>query len=145
MNLAIPVWALLGFAAWTLIALLLSVGAYRWSRILTGRASLAEWRADRVQGSDFYQRAMRAHANCLENLPVFTAVVVAMLAAGASSAMLDGLAITVLVARVCQTLTHVSLPQTNVVVGFRFSFYFVQFASLFAMGVLIARHAAGMA
>ena len=31
----IPVWVLLGFAAWTLIILFTTVGVYRWSRILT--------------------------------------------------------------------------------------------------------------
>src|SRR5215468_5237329 len=57
----VPVLVLLGFAAWTLLTLFGSIGVYRWSRILTGRASLAEWRADIPQGSDCYQRAMRAH------------------------------------------------------------------------------------
>jgi hypothetical protein len=36
-----PVLVLLGFAAWTLLTLFASIGAYRWSRILTGRASIA--------------------------------------------------------------------------------------------------------
>jgi hypothetical protein len=56
-----PVLVLLGFAAWTLLTLFASIGVYRWSRILTGRASIAEWRADLPQGSDWDQRAMRAH------------------------------------------------------------------------------------
>ena len=30
----IPVWVLLGFAAWTLLILFATVGVYRWSRIL---------------------------------------------------------------------------------------------------------------
>ena len=48
----IPVLALLGFAAWTLLTLFGSIGVYRWSRILTGRVPIAEWRADLPQGSD---------------------------------------------------------------------------------------------
>ena len=44
----IPVWVLLGFAAWTLLTLFTTIGVYRWTRILTGRASIAEWRADEV-------------------------------------------------------------------------------------------------
>lgn len=34
--MTVPVWVLLGFAGWTLSTLSLSVGVYRWSRILTG-------------------------------------------------------------------------------------------------------------
>jgi len=40
----IPVWVLLGFAAWTLFILFTTVGVYRWSRILTGRTAIAAWR-----------------------------------------------------------------------------------------------------
>ena len=64
----IPVWVLLGFAAWTLLILFATVGVYRWSRILTGRTAIATWRAAEQQGSEWYRRAMRAHINCLENL-----------------------------------------------------------------------------
>ena len=46
----IPVWVLLGFAAWTLLILFSTVGVYRWSRILTGRTGIAQWRADEQQG-----------------------------------------------------------------------------------------------
>jgi hypothetical protein len=55
----IPLLILLGFAAWTLLALFVTVGISRWSRILTGRATITEWRADLPQGSDWYDRAMR--------------------------------------------------------------------------------------
>ena len=34
--MTVPVWMLLGFAAWTVLLLLTTVGVYRWSRILTG-------------------------------------------------------------------------------------------------------------
>jgi hypothetical protein len=78
--MTIPVWVLLGFAAWTLLTLFTTIGVYRWTRILTGRAAIAEWRADEVQGSEWYRRALRAHMNCVENLPVYTATVVVLLA-----------------------------------------------------------------
>ena len=102
----VPVLVLLGFAAWTLLMLFGSIGVYRWSRILTGRASIAEWRADLPQGSDWYQRAMRAHMNCVENLPVYAAIVVALMAKGLQSPLMDRLAITILVARIGQTRAH---------------------------------------
>ena len=90
--MTVPVWALLGFATWTVLLLLGTVGTYRWSRILTGRVPIREFRADRVEGDDFYKRAMRAQANCVENLPVFGA---------------NALSLLVLAARVAQSLAHV--------------------------------------
>src|SRR4051812_36660898 len=108
----IPVWVLLGFAIWTLLLLFTTVGVYRWSRILTGRVALSSWRADELQGDDWYRRAMRAHLNCLETLPVYTAIVIAILTAHVTSPILDGLAITMLGARICQSLLHLLLEQT---------------------------------
>jgi uncharacterized MAPEG superfamily protein len=78
----VPVWVLLGFAVWTLLILFSTVGVYRWSRILTSRTEIAGWRADEQQGSEWYRRALRAHMNCVENLRIYTALVVAVLAAG---------------------------------------------------------------
>jgi uncharacterized MAPEG superfamily protein len=134
----IPVWVLLGFAAWTLLLLFTTVGVYRWIRILTGRTDVAAWRADKVQGSDWYRRAMRAHLNCVENLPIYAAIVVAQLAAGVTSPLLDGLAITILVARIFQSSIHLLVEQTNLVAGIRFAFFFVQAICMIAMGISIA-------
>jgi len=132
----VPVLVLLGFAAWTLLTLFGSIGVYRWSRILTGRASLAEWRADIPQGSDWYQRAMRAHMNCVENLPIYAALVVALVATGLQSSLIDRLAIAILVARIGQTLTHIVLPPTNAVTTLRFGFFCAQAACIIAIGVI---------
>ena len=134
----ISVWVLLGFAAWTLFILFVTVGVYRWSRILTGRTAIAEWRADERQGSEWYRRAVRAHLNCLETLPIYTAIVVALLTSHVISPILVGLAITILVARICQSSIHLLVEQTNVVAGIRFAFFFVQAICMIAMGILIA-------
>jgi hypothetical protein len=139
----IPVWVLLGFAAWTLLILFTTVGTYRWSRILTGRAEISEWRADEHQGSDWYRRAVRAHLNCVENLPVYAAIVVALLASRVDNVLLDGLAITILVARICQSSIHLLVEQTNTVAGIRFAFFFVQAICMIVMGILIAISARG--
>jgi len=136
--MTVPVWVLLGFAFWTLITLLGSVGVYRWGRILTGRARLNEFPADVPHGSDWYRRAMRAHANCVENLPVYAAIVVAIIASGVQSKTLDVLAIILLVARVFQTITHIAFEPTNTMVGVRFAFYFTQLVCLFWMGITVA-------
>ena len=49
--MTIPVWVLLLFATWTLLLLFATIGYFRWSRILTGRATMREWRPDEVQGT----------------------------------------------------------------------------------------------
>ena len=136
--MTIPVWILLGFAGWTMLILLLSVGVYRWSHILTGRRAIADFRADGSDGADWYKRATRAHANCLETMPVYIAIVVAARAAGLDDALLDTLACVLLGARVVQSSVHISLAQTNRVVSVRFSFFMIQFVCLAWMGVHVA-------
>ena len=108
--MTVPVWVLLLFAAWTLLLLFLTVGYFRWSRILTGRATIREWRPDEDQGTDWYRRAMRAHANCLENLPIYIVVVIALLVTEAKSPWLDGLAIILLIARIAHNPCYILAP-----------------------------------
>ena len=95
-----PVWMLLGFAAWTALLLLFTVGIYRWSRIFTGRVAIRNFPADAAGGQDWYRRATRAHANCIENLPVFGAIVFGLYAGNVTGPLVDVLAVTILVARI---------------------------------------------
>ena len=139
--MTIPVWVLLGFAAWTVLLLVGTIGLYRWSRILTGRAEIKEFRADEPHGSEWYRRAMRAHANCVENLPIYTAIVVASIATGFQSQALDTLAVVLLVARICQTSIHIAFEQTNFATSLRFMFFAIQVISMICMGVLVAVNA----
>ena len=127
--MTLPVWMLLGFAAWTIILLSATVGVYRWSRILTGRVPIRDFRADQVEGEDWYRRAMRAHANCVENLPVFGAIVFGLYVGDVTGVFVNALAVAVLVARIVQSLVHVCFVQTNTVAAVRFGFFFVQIAS----------------
>jgi hypothetical protein len=129
---------LVGFAAWTVLLLLATVGVYRWSRILTGRVAIREFRADQIEGAEWYKRAMRAHANCVENLPVFGAIVFALYVGNVGSVLVDALAVAVLLARVMQSLVHVCFVQTNTVTAVRFGFFFVQIVSfLWLIGILL--------
>lgn len=118
----IPVLVLLAFAVW-----------------IAGRASIAEWRADVTQGSDWHQRALRAHMNCIENFPVYAAIVVALLAAGLQSPVIDRLALIMLMARMGQTVTHISLPPSNTAASLRFSLFFVQLVCMFTMCIMATR------
>ena len=138
--MTIPVWMLVGFAAWTVLLLLATVGVYRWSRILTGRVLIRSFRADQIEGADWYKRAMRAHANCVENLPVFGAIVFGLYVGNVASALVNGLAIAVLVARIMQSLVHVCLVQTNTMASVRFGFFAVQIVSLLWLtGILLTK------
>jgi len=127
--MTVPVLMLLGFAVWTILLLLATVGVYRWSRILSGRVPIGNFRADQIEGADWYKRAMRAHANCVENLPVFGAIVFALYVGDVTGGLVDALAVAVLVARILQSLVHVCFVQTNAVAALRFGFFFVQIVS----------------
>ena len=137
--MTVPMWMLLGFAGWTVVLLLATVGVYRWSRILTGRIPKHGFPADQIEGKDWYRRSMRAHANCIENLPVFGAIVLALYVSGVGGSTVNYLSISVLVARVTQSLIHVCLVQTNAVVAVRFTFFLVQVVSFLALIVMIVR------
>jgi uncharacterized MAPEG superfamily protein len=125
--MTMPIWMLLCFAMWTLLLLLVTVGIYRWSRIFTGTVAIRNFPADAAGGEDWYKRATRAHANCIENLPVFGAVVFGLSASSVSSPLIDALAIAVVLARIVQSIVHVCFVHTNTIASVRFGFYFVQF------------------
>jgi uncharacterized MAPEG superfamily protein len=140
--MSIPLWVLLAFACWTLLVLMVGVGVRRWTLILTGRAQLTDFPADIPHGGKAYRRAVRAHANCVENLPVFGAIVFAGFAAQVASPTMDLLAQALMVARICQTLVHMIFPETNATVFARFSFFLFQVIAMFWMAAEIVRHAA---
>jgi uncharacterized MAPEG superfamily protein len=80
---------------------------------------------------------MRAHMNCVENLPVYTAIVVALMATGLQSTAIDRLAIAMLAARIGQTVAHIALQPTNAATGLRFSLYSMQVFCMVAMGHIL--------
>jgi uncharacterized MAPEG superfamily protein len=139
--MTIPMWTLLGFATWTVLLLMVTVGVYRWTQILLGRKGIGAFRSDQVEGDDWYRRSMRAHANCVENLPVFGAVVLALSASGVSGPAVDRLSMAVLAARVVQSSIHVSHAQTDAFVSVRFTFFCIQLAAFLALIVMIVLHA----
>lgn len=121
-----PIQALLGFAAWTLL-LIAGVFLYRGMRFLTG-TPINHWPRGNKPSDDapFVKRLEDAHANCLENLPVF-AVIVLVAAALGRLADIQALAPWVLYARIGQSLAHLSgTGPVNVFV--RASFWSVQLA-----------------
>jgi uncharacterized MAPEG superfamily protein len=142
--MTIPIWMLVGFAAWTVLLLLATVGVYRWSRILTGRVPIRNFRADQFEGADWYKRAMRAHANCVENLPVFGAIVFGLHVGNVSGVLVNTLSVAVLVARILQSLVHVCFDQTNAVTSVRLGFFALQIASFLGLIVILLAKLSGM-
>lgn len=137
--MSIPILALLGFALWTLLILSATVGVYRWAHILTGKTKVSYWTADPNAGKGWYPRAMRAHMNCVENLPVFGAIVLAIQSTGTTSPLLDTLSLIVLGARMVQSTIHIGFEQTDLFATLRFAFFMIQIVAMIAMvAVLLA-------
>ena len=141
--MTLPQWMLLAFAMWTLAVLAFTIGVHRWSHILRGSREIHTFRADASDGPDWYRRATRAHANCVENLPVFGALAILASLTHTTSALVDVLACAIMAARIGQTTTHVAFRESKRSVSVRFGFFMVQHGSMVAMGVLIAAHGAG--
>lgn len=99
--------ALLGFTAWTL-ALVAIIVAYRVVRFLGG-AKLTSWTRSVRNPDDpaIIQRVADAHANCVENLPLFAVIVLCAAALGKLDAI-AALAPLVLYARIPQSLIHIA-------------------------------------
>ncbi|EJN20026.1 MAPEG family [Pseudomonas sp. GM79] len=138
--MTIPMWMLLGFATWTLLLLMATVGVYRWVRILFSNVPIGSFRCDQLEGEDWYRRGIRAHANCVENLPVFGAIVLVISTLGVDGPAVSYLSVIVLIARVCQSVVHVSHVQTNTFVAVRFAFFFVQLVCFLALIVIAASY-----
>ena len=142
--MTIPMWMLLGFATWTLLLLMATVGVYRWVRILFSNVPIASFRSDQLEGEDWYRRGTRAHANCVENLPVFGVIVFVISALGVDGPAVSYLSMIVLIARVCQSLVHVSHVQTDRFVAVRFTFFCLQLICFLALIVIAAGYGAGI-
>jgi uncharacterized MAPEG superfamily protein len=139
--MTIPIWVLLAFAGWTLLTLVGNLGVYRIRQIMSGRASLRTFSFPDLEQSSYHRRAMRAHLNCVENLPVYGAIAVAILATGLRSPILDRLAITFLAARMAHTLVHVAFEQRGRVTMLRFFLFTIQLVCMVWMGIFVAVYA----
>lgn len=115
--------ALTGFIAWTLF-LLVVMEALRSKMVVTKEVPANGFRPDNANLSPFMQRLARAHANCLEGLPIFGGLMLVAVVAGKSS-LTDPLAFVLLGARILQSSIHLaSLSPTAVTL--RFSAFAVQ-------------------
>ena len=129
--------AVLLYIVWTLL-LALAYAGYRVPLILIGSKRADHW--ERGQPSDdppVLVRAKGAHLNCIENFPLFAAVVVVAALLG-KSAVVDGVAAYVLYARIGQSVVHLigtSLP----LIAIRATLYLIQVALVLYMAWSLLR------
>jgi uncharacterized MAPEG superfamily protein len=129
-------WSLLGFVIWTLLLLVLGIGITRVSAVMRKQARANSFNPSVPHGSEGYQRRMRAHLNCVENLPVFAALVLLGGALGMTGSQFQAAALIVLPARVGQSLAHIASGR-NLYTLVRFVFFAVQLGCFFVMAALL--------
>jgi uncharacterized MAPEG superfamily protein len=133
-------WALLGFVAWTLALLVLGIGVERVGKVMRREAKPNEFNPAVPHGSESYQRRMRAHLNCVENLPIFAALVLLGSVLHVPGQLFQIAAITVLPARLVQSVTHIASGRNRAVL-LRFYAFSVQLVCFGILLVELARHA----
>ena len=135
-------WALLGFATWTIALVVGGIGVTRITQVLKRQARANSFNPSVPHGSERYQRSMRAHVNCVENLPVFASLVLLGSAHGMTGPWFQTAAFIVLPARVLQSVCHIASGRNRAVLG-RFSFFCVQIACFLVMAFLLFRRGLG--
>jgi uncharacterized MAPEG superfamily protein len=116
-------FALTGFISWAL-GLLIVMEVIRTYLVISGQVAANGFTPDNAALSPFMQRLARAHANCIEGLPIFGGLLgVAIILS--KTDVTDPLASTLLGARIVQSTIHL-LSTTQIAVSLRFSAFAVQ-------------------
>lgn len=121
--MTVTLQALLGFIAWTLFLLVLMEGIRSWL-VLSGAVPANGFNPENSNLSPFMQRLARAHANCLEGLPVFGGLMLLAVVADRAT-VTDPLAWVLLGARVVQSLIPLASTSPAAVTA-RFTAFGVQ-------------------
>lgn len=120
---SISATVLTGFIAWTIFLLLL-IGAMRVTLVMTRVVPPNGFKPDNAGRSPFGQRLARAHANCLEGLPIFGGLLLVALVTNRTG-VTDPLAPLFLAARIIQSSIHLA-STSNMAVNLRFAAFLVQ-------------------
>jgi uncharacterized MAPEG superfamily protein len=113
------------FISWALLLLIL-MEMLRSYLVVSGRVRSNEFNPENSNLSPFMQRLARAHANCLEGLPIFGGLLVVALATGRTE-VTDPLAPWLLGARVVQSSIHLA-SLSVIAVNARFTAFAIQIA-----------------
>jgi uncharacterized MAPEG superfamily protein len=128
---------LLGFLIWALLLLLLMEVIRSWL-VISGQQAANGFTPDNAGLSPFMQRLARAHANCVEGLPIFGGLLAVAILTG-QQAVTDVTAMWFLAARLLQSVIHLS-STSPLAVKARFTFFAVQLglAVYWSYGLLMA-------
>jgi uncharacterized MAPEG superfamily protein len=119
------VYALTGFIAWALFLLVIMEGV-RTYLVMTAKVAANGFTPDNAGLSPFMQRLARAHANCVESLPVFGGLLaIAMMTSRTN--VTDIAALWFLGARIVQSTIHL-ISTSSIAVSLRFAAFAVQMA-----------------
>jgi uncharacterized MAPEG superfamily protein len=113
------------FIAWALFLLIL-MEAIRAQLVMGGRVRSDAFKPDNAGISPFMERLARAHANCVESLPLFGGLLIVAIATGRSG-VTDPLAPWLLAARCVQSTIHLASTQVAAI-NARFAAFVVQMA-----------------
>jgi uncharacterized MAPEG superfamily protein len=97
---------LIGLVAWTLFLLIL-MEVLRTRYVMTKVVAANEFKPDNCNLSPFMQRLARAHANCIESLPIFGMLLMIALLTNRAS-VTNSMAPWLLAARVVQSCVHLT-------------------------------------
>ena len=115
--------AFAAFISWALLLLVL-MEVNRSYLVVTGKVAANGFTPDNANLSPFMQRLARAHANCIEGLPIFGGLLaVAMMTSRTS--VTDPLAFWFLGARIAQSIIHL-ISTSPTAVTLRFTAFAVQ-------------------
>src|SRR5689334_1227488 len=121
--MSITAYALTGFVSWALFLLAL-MEVIRTYLVLTGKVPANGFTPDNMGLSPFMQRLARAHANCIEGLPIFGGLM-AIAIMNSRSGITDPLAFWFLGARIVQSIIHL-VSTSAMAVRLRFTAFAVQ-------------------
>lgn len=121
-------FSLIGFISWTLF-LLVIMEAIRTYLVVTGKVPANGFNPANSNLSPFMQRLARAHANCIEGLPVFGGLLAVAIMLE-KAAVTDGMSLWLLTARMAQSIIHL-ISTSTIAVSARFT----AFAAQMAIGV----------
>ena len=113
------------FIAWALFLLVVMEAVRAWL-VMTGRVRSDAFKPDNAGISPFMERLARAHANCVESLPLFGGLLLVAIATGRSN-VTDPLAGWLLAARIVQSSIHVTSTAVAAI-NARFAAFVVQMA-----------------
>ena len=117
--------ALLGFIGWTLL-LIVTVELVRVYLVLATGRKVTQFNPDGADISPFMHRLARAHANCVENFPIFGGLLILAILTNQTH-LTNPLAPYFLAARLAQSVTHL-ISSRALAISIRFVFFVIQLA-----------------